>query len=275
MAMAGVLSDVKIRDRIVTFLETQGRSAPLEALGREVFRFWNPPVAFLREMLCRLFADDPHLVLREDGWVELRSEEGEDRALEESEFIVLDVETTGLHPTEDRLIEIAAFRVAGGGGRLRLQEELVTLVNPGRPLPPTIVRLTGITPEMVARAPRFEEILEELVAFLGPRVLVAHNARFDLAFLNAELQRARHKRLGHPRLCTLALSRRLFPELPNHQLPTVARYMGIEMEQWHRARADAWATARLFLRLLDPLAERGVRTLSDALCFQASRRSRR
>jgi len=275
MAMAGVLSDVAIRDRIVTFLETQGRSASLEALGRDVFRFRNPPVAFLREMLRRLFADDPHLILREDDRVELRSEEGEDRPLEESEFIVLDVETTGLHPIGDRVIEIAAFRVAGGNGRMRLQEEFVTLVNPGRPLPPTIVHLTGITPEMVARAPRFEEIVDELVAFLGPRVLVAHNARFDLAFLNAELQRTRHKRLGHPRLCTLALSRRLFPELPNYRLPTVARYLGIEMERWHRARSDAWATARLFLRLLDPLAERGVRTLSEALCFQASRRSRR
>lgn len=271
--MAIALSDVAIRERIVTFLEMQGRLASLEALGREVFRFRNPPMVFLREMLRRLFADDPRLVLRDDDWMELRPDERESRALQENEYVVVDVETTGLRPMADRVIEVAAFRVAGNGGRARILEEFVTLVNPERVLPSTIIHLTGITPEMVARAPRFREIADELMAFLGSRVLVAHNARFDLAFLDAELQRACEARLAHPHLCTLALSRRLFPELPNHRLPTVAQYMGIPMDVWHRARSDAWTTARLFLRLLDPLQERGVRTLSDALRFQASHRS--
>jgi DNA polymerase III epsilon subunit family exonuclease len=286
MASAREQSDVAIRERIIALLEARGPMLSVETLGREVFCFRTVPVAFVRQMLRRLFADDPRLVLRDDDRVELRpassadaphawgdgSEISENPSLEEAEYVVLDVETTGLRPTADRVIEVAAFRVATSGGRARILEEFVTLVNPERPIPPTIVRLTGITPPMVARAPRFPEIADPLMAFIGSRVLVAHNARFDLGFLEAELQRARARRLSHPHLCTLALSRRLFPELPNHRLPTLAHYLGIEMETWHRARSDAWATARLFLRLLNPLLERGVCTLSEAMRFQAARR---
>jgi DNA polymerase-3 subunit alpha (Gram-positive type) len=278
MAGADGRGDVAIRERILALVEARG-ALSLEALAREVFCFRTVPKAFVRRLMQRLFADDPRLVLREDDRVELRSDDCRSRSLEEGEYVVVDVETTGLRPTADRVIEVAAFRIVGSDGRARVREEFVTLVNPERPLPPPIVRLTGITPPMVARAPRFREIAPELRAFVGARVLVAHNARFDLGFLDVELERAGQRRLEHPYLCTLALSRRLFPELPNHRLPTVARHLGIEMDAWHRARSDAWTTAHLFARMLESLEERGVRTLSDAVRFQAARcdfgRSRR
>lgn len=283
MTAAHAPSDVAIRERILALLKARGRAIPLHVFGREVFCFRTVPAAFMRQMMRRLFADDPHLILRDDDWVELRPpaspqdalppEACADCSLEETEYVVLDVETTGLRPTANRVIEVAAFRVAARDGRTRILDEFVTLVNPEQPLPPTIVRLTGITPAMVARAPRFCEIADQLLAFVGSRVLVAHNARFDLAFLDAEFQRACALSLRPPHLCTLALSRRLFPELPNHRLPTVAQYMGLEMPTWHRARSDAWTTAHLFLRLLTPLQERGVYTLSDAMRFQAMRRN--
>ena len=269
------LNDVAIRHRIVALLDAHGRAGSLATLGREVFGFRQVPVAVLRELFHRLFPHDPHLILRDDDMVELRPDERALRPLEENEYVVVDVETTGMRPSADRVIEVAAVRLARSDGRLRIVEEFATLVNPERALPPGIVRLTGITDGMVARAPRFEEIAEEVAVVLGPRVLVAHNVRFDLAFLNAEFQRAFARRLGNPHLCTLAVSRRLFPELPNHRLPTVARYLGVEMERWHRARTDAWATAQLFLRLLDHLEERGVRTLSEIARLHTTRARRR
>jgi len=261
-------SDVAIRERILALLEARGQAVSLVTLGREVFRFRDPPVPFLRQIMHRLFHDDPRLILRDDDVVELRPDRREFQPLEESEYVVLDVETTGMRPLSDRVIEVAAIRLACSGGRVRPVAEFATLVNPERRLPPTITRLTGIAEEMVAHAPRFADVADELAAFLGPCVLVAHNARFDLAFLNAEFGRVYERRLDNPQLCTLALSRRLFPELPNHRLPTLARYMGVDLDRWHRACSDAWATARIFLRLLEQLEERGLRTLSEALRFQ-------
>jgi DNA polymerase-3 subunit epsilon len=265
-------SDVAIRERILALLEAQqDQAVPLVTLGREVFRFQNPPLPLLRQIMHRLFHDDPRLILRDDDVVELRPDESVLRPLEESEYVVVDVETTGMRPLSDRVIEVAAIRLTNSGGRVHPVAEFATLVNPEQGLPPTITRLTGITEEMVARAPRFADIADELAAFLGPRVLVAHNARFDLAFLNAEFGRVYERHVGNPQLCTLALSRRLFPELPNHRLPTLARYMGVDLDRWHRASSDAWATARIFLRLLEQLDARGLRTLSEALRFQRAR----
>ncbi len=271
MARTPELGDVAIRERIKAFVQARGGSVSLAALGREVFCFRNPHVPFLRQLLRRLFASDPQLILRENDRLELVPDGGKSRALAESEYVVVDVETTGSRAEVDRVIEVAAFRVVTQGERAHIVEEFVTLVNPERALPPAIVRLTGITEAMLVRAPRFREIAWPLRAFLGSRVLVAHNARFDVAFLNAELQRAGGSPLDDPLLCTLALSRRLFPELPNHRLPTVARHVGVRMNVWHRARSDAWATAHIFLHVLERLRERGVRTLSEALRFQQGR----
>ena len=176
--------------------------------------------------------------------------------LDELDFVVVDVETTGSTPTDgDRITEIAAVEVTGG----RVSDGFSTLVDPRRPIPDWIQRMTGITREMVRDAPPFEEVAGEVRSRLEGRVFVAHNVPFDWRFVTAEMQRAASVMPEGPRLCTLRLARRALPDLPRKGLDAVTRHFGVEIEDRHRAEGDARATARVLLRLLEEADRRGVR----------------
>jgi DNA polymerase-3 subunit epsilon len=149
-------------------------------------------------------------------------------------FAIVDVETTGSDPVRDRVTEIALLELDG----LALTGEWSTLVNPGGAVPGPIQALTGITQEMVDRAPRFEQIAAELYERLAGRVFVAHNARFDYGFLRREFDRAGLKYLAKT-LCTVRLSRRLYPGEPGHDLDSLIARHGLECEARHRAAPDA------------------------------------
>ncbi len=146
----------------------------------------------------------------------------------------LDVETTGADPRADRITEVGMVLVDDG----LPVEEWSTLINPGREIPHGIERLTGITSEMAARAPGFAEVSLDLAGRLEDRLLVAHNARFDYAFLRHEFRRA-----GMPFearvLCTVRLSRALFPEHRHHNLDALIARFGLACEARHRALPDA------------------------------------
>jgi DNA polymerase-3 subunit epsilon len=146
----------------------------------------------------------------------------------------LDVETTGADPREDRVTEVGLVEVVGG----EIVGEWSTLVNPGRRISPGIEALTGISNEMVSRAPSFADISLDLAARLGGRLLVAHNARFDYGFLRNEFRRA-----GLPYqsdvLCTVKLSRALFPGEQRHNLDALIHRFQLSCAQRHRALADA------------------------------------
>ncbi|HWA13060.1 MAG TPA: exonuclease domain-containing protein [Burkholderiales bacterium] len=175
-------------------------------------------------------------------------------------LVFLDLETTGASPGSDRITEIGLLEVEHG----ELQGEWSTLVNPGRAIPFNIQALTGITDAMVAQAPRFGEIAEALFRRLQGRVLVAHNARFDHGFLCAEFRRL-GLRYEPDILCTVRLSRRLFPEHPRHNLDSLIERHGLSCENRHRALGDAkvlWAFTREILA--DPGPER-VREAVDEL----------
>jgi DNA polymerase III epsilon subunit family exonuclease len=271
MTSAGLLNDVALLDQIVSLLEVNDRVMPITTVGKEIFRFQNPHIGTLRHILNRLLKADPRLVMRPDDHLELLPDEREFQPLGQSEYVVIDIETTGTRPQLDRMTEIAAIRVSPPGqgkGRPFISDEFVTLIDPEREIPPSITRLTGITDEMVAGSPRFSEIADRLVSFIGNRIVVAHNAYFDYNFLNEEISRAYGQRLGNSQLCTLKLSRRLVPDLVNHKLHTVAYSFGIEIEDRHRAGGDARATAKMFIRMLDMLADRGIVTLFDVKEFQ-------
>lgn len=150
--------------------------------------------------------------------------------------VFLDVETTGAHPAYDRITEIGLVSVEPGGAR----EEWTTLVNPGVSIPPAIQSLTGITNEMVALAPRFDEVAVELHRRLDGRLLVAHNARFDYGFLRNEFRRAGLRYAGQV-LCTVKLSRKLHPHEARHNLDALIARYGVACEQRHRALGDARA----------------------------------
>ncbi|MEX2528446.1 MAG: 3'-5' exonuclease [Gemmatimonadota bacterium] len=180
-------------------------------------------------------------------------------------WVVVDVETTGSGRAEDhRITEVAAVELKPEGPGRHFQ----SLVNPRRPIPPRIVKLTGIHDEMVRSAPTFREVAPSLAAFLEGRVFVAHNAPFDWSFLAREFQRVGEAFPIMPRVCTVRLARRLLPGLDRYDLGTITWALAIPVEARHRALGDAQATALLMARLLDEARHRELADLPSLLDYR-------
>ncbi len=175
-------------------------------------------------------------------------------------FCVVDLETTGGDRHHDGITEIGAVKVRGGECLGTFQ----TLVNPGRAIPPRITVLTGLTDGLVATAPRIEPVLPTFLEFLGDAVLVAHNAAFDVGFLQAALDRAGRERWRGTVVDTVALARRLVrDEVPDCRLSTLASRLRLDHRPCHRALDDALATTDLLHLLLERAAGMGVLGLDD------------
>jgi DNA polymerase-3 subunit epsilon len=184
------------------------------------------------------------------------------RPLHEVPFVVIDFETTGGSPRDCMITEVGAVKLQGG----RCLGTMQTLVNPGQAVPPEITMITGITEAMVLPAPRIESVLPTLLEFMGDAVVVGHNVRFDLAFLNAACERAGYARRAGPSVDTCALARRLVrDEVPNCRLGTLARRFRLGHTPNHRALDDALATGDLLHVLLERAAGLGVMGLDDLL----------
>ncbi len=166
-------------------------------------------------------------------------------------FVVVDVETTGLSPRDGGITEIAMIKVRNG----MLWDEYTTLVNPLMPIPDEVTALTGIDDGMVADAPTAEEVAPAISEFLGSGVFTAHNAPFDLGFVNSTLAKGKIERIQNPVLCTCKLARRLLPNLYSKSLGPVAKQLGIRNSHRHRAAGDAYATAQVLIRFLHKLEE--------------------
>lgn len=178
-----------------------------------------------------------------------------------TEFVVVDVETTGWSPDEAQITDIAAVRVSAG----RMAGLFCSLVNPGTVIPAQIVSLTGITDTMVAKAPPLHRVLPAFLDFAAGSVLTAHNAEFDLAFLTAACRDCRVPWPGFDVLDTVTLARRLLPveEVTDCRLSTLATHFAARILPRHRALPDALATADVLVGLLARLAGTGVRTLAE------------
>ena len=174
----------------------------------------------------------------------------------EAPLAIVDLETTGSSPAWDRVTEVAVIEVDG----FEVSSEWSTLVNPECAIPSPIQALTGITNDMVAAAPRFRSLAEQLLERLGGRVFVAHNARFDYGFLRHEFERAGIKFMAKT-LCTVRLSRRLYPQHPRHNLDSLLERHGIACRARHRALGDADAVWQ-FLRIA--AAEHGPEVVAVA-----------
>lgn len=182
--------------------------------------------------------------------------------LREVTFCVIDLETTGGSPTSCGITEIGAVRFRGGECLGTFQ----TLVNPGCAIPPEITVLTGITEAMVYPAPRIEQVLPTLLEFIGDAVIVGHNVRFDLGFLQAALERDDRPRLANRSVDTVALARRLVrDEVPNCRLGTLAERLRLPHRPSHRALDDALTTGDLLHLLLERAGRLGVTGLDDLL----------
>ncbi len=160
----------------------------------------------------------------------------------EQAYVVVDVETTGGRGDAHRVTEVGAVKVRDGA----IVDRFQTLINPQRPIPPDIARLTGISQGMVADAPYFADIVDDLEAFLEGSIFVAHNVEFDYGFLSREFRRL-GRTFRYPKLCTCASMRRLYPGQRSYSLAALCRTFDIELRQHHRALCDAEAAAELLL----------------------------
>ncbi len=172
-----------------------------------------------------------------------------DSGLQDQTFVVFDVETTGLESNKDRIIELGAVKVRDG----KIIDDFSRLVNPRRKISKKIENLTGIKNRELKDAPFIEEILPDFLKFCEDSVLTAHNAEFDYAFLRQECMRSDCKIPRQPILDTLALSRAVKSDLNSHSLDSLTGIMDIQLENHHRAKADAEATAKILLSLLEEI----------------------
>ena len=225
----------------------------------------HPEIA--RRLMEAALGGDRRFSLLEDGSVCLVPQPAlPSWNLDQGAFTVVDLETTG-GSSSDRILEVGAVRVEQN----RPTREFSTLLNPGIPIPPYIASMTGIRDAMVAQAPSFHQIAEGLLEFVGDSVLVAHNLPFDLGFLNRALSASSQLVLANPCLCTVRLGRRLLSHLPDRRLDTVAEHYGICIEERHRALGDARATARILIRFVGELAERGICRMDQVEKFLTDR----
>jgi DNA polymerase-3 subunit epsilon len=253
----------------------QLQAGPTESLviARDVLGLARAPTLVAERLAAALLGADPRVQRDHLGRWRLATEPRPATALENMVFAVVDVETTGSRAGgDDRITEVA---VVLAGPRGRVETALDRLVNPERPIPPIVTRLTRITDEMVRGQPTFREIVDDVLTALAGRVFVAHNAQFDWRFVDSEVRRARDLRLDGPRVCTVKLARRLIPGLKNRGLDSVSRYFGIEIENRHRAGGDALATARILVRLLERAAELGAATIDDLTRVSAAVKPRK
>jgi DNA polymerase-3 subunit alpha (Gram-positive type) len=181
----------------------------------------------------------------------------------DDEFVVFDIETTGLSKEHDRITEIGAVKVING----KVTDSFSTFVNPEIPIPEGITKLTGITNEMVEDAEPIEKVLPKFIEFFSDSVLVAHNAGFDTGFISKAMERMGLGELQNTYVDTLELAKSLLPKLKKYKLDIVCDALGIDLRGHHRAVNDADATAKMFVKFLDMLSEKNVTKVDDFNVF--------
>ncbi len=254
-------------DRLVELVQARRGPVAPEDAAHVLFALERAPAALARSLLEDVVEGDARL-----AWlgarVGLTDPPHADIQIEDAEFVVFDLETTGLSASRCRICEIGAVRVRA----LAIEDTFETLVNPGSALPSYIAALTGIRDSDLRNAPRAELAVRRFLAFAGDAPLGAHNARFDMAFLEHEVGRLTGRRVAAPVVDTVWLARRLLHKRSERfSLASLAHFFGTSTSPCHRALPDALATAEILVSLLGLAQERGARTLSEVLELAAPR----
>jgi len=176
------------------------------------------------------------------------------RLLTDDTYVVFDVETTGLSAVYDTIIELAAVKIKNG----EIIDRFESFAKAHRPLSATIIELTSITDDMLKDAPEVDEVLKKFKDWAEDAILVAHNASFDMGFLNVGYSKIGFPKASNPVIDTLELARWLYPDFKNHRLNTLAKKFDVELTQHHRAIYDTEATGYILLKMLKDAAERGI-----------------
>ncbi len=257
-------------DRLVELVEARRGSVPVDEAARSLFALASAPTAIARSLLEEVVAGDARLAWQ-GASVRLAATRSADVPLESAAFVVFDLETTGLSPARSRIVEIGAQKVEA----LEIGPTFETLVNPGHPLPPAIVALTGIGRDEVRSAPHQDLAVRRFLAFAGDDVLVAHNARFDMGFLDRAVERLTGRRVAAQVVDTVWLARRLLGSRTSRfGLGPLSHFFGTSATPCHRALADASATAEILVVLIGMAQERGAETVADLVELAAPRARR-
>jgi DNA polymerase III epsilon subunit family exonuclease len=218
-------------------------------------------LALWRPLLRSVLGNDDRLVFRADGnWgIPSHAQTEGAASLLLDEFVALDVETTGLKPSRQRIIEVAIVRYRDGVPAGSFE----TLLNPDRAIPEFITKLTTITNELVEDAPRFAAVAQQMTEFIGDSLIVGHNVRFDISFMNAELARLDLPPLINERLDTMGLAVKLLRSIRKPSLDRVADAVGLSPRKIHRAGDDARLTAEVALRLVEEGMRQGVTSIDQ------------
>lgn len=259
-----------------SLLERAGRALAEEPLhtvelARRVLALTGNPSAASAAVFA-LLGDDPRFDVNGAGiWSLAPDADPPGSPARSLDYAVVDVETTGgSYGRGHRVTEIAVVPVSDG----RIGEPWHTLVHPGRSIPPRVQALTGITNEMVAGAPPFDGVADDVRRVLDGRIFVAHNVSFDWGFVRSELLAARGDAPDPVRICTVRMGRKLVPELRSHALDAITRHFQISIHARHRAHGDALATARLLLLLFDRAEAEGFGELERLRALLATRGKR-
>ncbi|MFL6039315.1 MAG: exonuclease domain-containing protein [Gaiellaceae bacterium] len=254
-------------DRLVELVEECRGPVYVEEAARRLFALRHAPVGLARNLLDEVVGEDARLAWRGDA-VGLADPPGADVALDRATFVVVDLETTGLRPGSSRICEIGAVRVR----ELELREEFELLVDPGTPIGAVVSALTGLRDSDLRGRPHPAIAVRRFLEFAGEGVLVAHNARFDLAFLDRETERLSGARLAGPVVDTVGLARRLLAgRTPRAGLASLSQFFGTAARPCHRALPDAQATAEILVQLIGLAQERGASTVADLVDLAAPR----
>jgi DNA polymerase III epsilon subunit family exonuclease len=257
-------------DRLVELVQARRGPVAAEDAARELYALRHVPAGLARSLLAEVVDGDARLVWR-GASVALAAPPGVELRMEEATYVVFDLETTGLSPASAAICEIGAVRVRG----LELGATFQTLVDPRRPLPAPVTALTGIDGRLLRGAPPVELAVRRFLEFVGDAVLVAHNARFDMAFLDREVERLTGRRVAAPVVDTVWLARRLLEGRQRRVgLASLAWFFGTAAQPCHRALPDAEATAEILTALIGLAQERGAETVAQLVELSAPRARR-
>ncbi len=240
------LEDIEKRDKIYALISEHPEGLRAEEVCKQFFP--NHLIGQPQRHVRKILSQDPRFSEFSDGnWKIAKWPYHPDQHLNSIKYCIFDLETTGGVPPLHRIIEIGACKMVGG----EVIETFEALVDPQRPIPDYVKKLTGIRNKDLANARELSGVLEEFVRFSEGCVLVAHNASFDVNFINSECTRILGKPIHAPNLCTLKMSKFLVRECSSHKLEALAEFFKVNLGPRHRALGDATMTAQILVHLLD------------------------
>ncbi|MFC1513923.1 PolC-type DNA polymerase III [candidate division KSB1 bacterium] len=248
-----------IESRLFHLVSSESDGVSLEKIAEEVFLFRSSSKKIVENVLSRLIINDERFNIDHNHKMILSDKGEEYLDFIDTTFVAVDVETTGTNSISDNITEIGALKIESGV----IVDKFETLVNPGRYIPFDIMNLTGISNEMVNEAPGMKDVMPDFLDFLGDAVFIAHNASFDLRFINSELEKLGIERLLNDVVCTYKLSKKIYPDLKKLSLKRISTNLGIINQNPHRAGSDAAVCAQIFIKMLKRMPKMGIFTLID------------